>query len=246
MEKNYLMKVDVPDTEEKEERIAQIIAQSVREPQRLGSALWSLWSAVGFRGICFGVWDCMLLAFLLDGILWAAVYQTAGKNPHLLSLLLFLMSPVLYAMLHLLTVWKERMAGMYQTLMVCKMSLRQMTVLRLILFGGISVIFLSSIHVWAAGAGENLSVLRMLSLSVSALFFYAWIQLLLEWKWQNRYAYGAAPAMWGGCGFVLLSGGWELQILDRIPTAALLLCAVFCASIYFASLKQYYFEPCTM
>ena len=246
MENNDIIKIEYPDAEEKERQITRIVTQAVLKPQKLASALWSVWGTAGFRGICFGVGDCMLLALLLDGVLWAAVYEAARKSPQLFGLLVFLASPVLYAMLHLLTVWKEIMAGMYQTLMVCRLSLRQMTVLRLLLFGGVSVLLLGGIHLWTAMCGgQELSVLRMLSLSMSALFFYAWMQLLLEWKWKHRLSCGAAPFLWGICSIVLLTAdGYDLRILEAVPTAALLVCAGVCAGMYFRLLKKYYYDSC--
>ncbi|MDE7312096.1 MAG: hypothetical protein K2N87_10855 [Eubacterium sp.] len=238
--------MDPLEPEERERQIAQIIGRSVLKPQKLGSALRNLWGALGVRGICFGVWDCMLLALLLDGALWAAVYEAAKHSPEILGLLVFLASPVLYAMLHLLTVWKEAMAGTYEALMVCRMSLRQVTVLRLLLFGGVSAVLLGGVNLWAFFyTGQEVSALRMLCLSMAALFFYAWMQMLLEWKWRHRMAYAAAPVLWGVCTILLLLSGEKGRlVLEAVPDAGFLLCAGVCAGMYGWVLKKYYFEPC--
>ncbi len=232
--------------DERERRIAYIVEHSVLKPQKLTSALLNLLGAAGIRGVCFGVWDCMLLALLLDGALWAAVYEAAKNSPQFLGMLFFLASPVLYAMLHLLTVWKERMAGMYEILMVCRMSLRQMTVLRLLLFGGASAVLLAGVKLWVfARAGYGVSVIRMLCLSMAALFLYAWIQTLVEWKFRHRMAYAAAPAVWGVLSVCLLFFGEKgLVLLEAVPNACLLLCAAVCAGMYARALKKYFFEPC--
>lgn len=232
--------------DERERRIAYIVEHSVLKPQKLTSALFNLLGAAGIRGVCFGVWDCMLLALLLDGALWAAVYEAAKSSPQFLGMLVFLASPVLYAMLHLFTVWKERMAGMYETLMVCRMSLRQMTVLRLLLFSGASAVLLAGVKLWVfARAGHGLSIVRMLCMSMAALFLYAWIQTLVEWKFRHRMAYAAAPAVWAILSVCLLFiGGKGLILLEAVPDACLLFCAAFCAGMYARALKKYFFEPC--
>lgn len=231
---------------ERERQIALILAHSSIKPQKLMAALYNLWSAAGMRGICFGVWDCMLLALFLDSVLWAAVYEAVRSSPQLLGTLVFLASPALYAMLHLLTVWKEEMAGMYETLMVCRMSLRQMTVLRLLLFGAASVVLLGGIKLWIFGCmGRELSAVRLLCLSAAALFLYAWLHMLVEWKWRHRMAYAAAPALWTVCAAcLLLSGEKGLLLLETVPNASLLLCAAVCAGMYGRALKKYYFTPC--
>ena len=244
MEKNCFGEIDWPDAEEREAQITQITARAILQPRHLGSALRSLFGAVGLRGICFGVWDCMLLALLLDGALWAVVYEASKNSPQLLGLLVFLASPVFYALLHLLTVWKEKTAGMYQTLMVCRLSLHQTTVLRLLLSAGVSALLLCGVNVWAElYVRKEPSALRLLALSFTALFFYAWMQLFVEWRWKHRMAFGAVPALWCCLGAVLLCGGrMDVDVWEKIPTAMLLLCAAVCAVLYIRLLKRYYFE----
>lgn len=243
MEKNCFGEIHWPDAGERELQITQITARAMLKPRHLGSALWSLFGAVGLRGVCFGVWDGMLLALLLDGALWAVVYEAAKNSPQLLGLLVFLASPVLYALLHLLTVWKEKTAGMYQTLMVCRLSLHQMTVLRLLLSAGASALLLCGVNVWADFCvWEEASALRLLVLSFTALFFYAWMQLLMEWKWRKRMAIGVVPVSWCCLGAVLLLAGDRIAAWETPPTALLLLCMAVCAVLYARLLKKYYFE----
>ena len=105
MRKDYFEEVEFPSLEQKEAGIARIVSQGTLRSQKFGAALWEIWKLAGIRGIFFGVWDCMLCALLADGLLWAAVYESAKQDARLLGLLVFLASPVLYALLHLLTAW---------------------------------------------------------------------------------------------------------------------------------------------
>lgn len=245
MSKKDIEKIDFPSEAEKEKSIAQIVMYGMPKPQRLGSALWELWKNLGLRGICFGVWDCILLALLLDGILWMAVYSAARYSPQMIGIMLFGASPLLYALLHVLTIWKEVMTGTYQMLMVCRLALRQMAVLRLLIFGGASVVLLSMVNIafmiyFEEGLGY---VFRMICLSVSALFFYAFLQLVLEWKWKSRMSYAAAPVLWCSFSIVLLMmGEYGQNVLGKIPTAAFIVCGSIFASLYLWGLRKYYFE----
>lgn len=238
--------MEFPSAQEKEKSIALIVSQGVKRPKKLGSMLLRMFQAAGLKGICCGVWDSMLLALLLDGILWAAVYVSAGKEPQLFYLLVFLASPVLYALLHFLTVWKEMMTGTYQVLMVCRLSLQQMTALRMLLFGGVSVIAICGMHAaFGVYFKDAVRILRLAALSLSALFFYAFSQVLIEWKWKSRKAVAAAPILWSSfCMVLLLLGERGQWVLDEIPVAALFVCAGLCAVLYLGTLRKYFFEPC--
>lgn len=241
----HFHEIDFPDAQEKERSIDWILSHGMVRvrPQKLRFALWRVWSTAGLLGIFFGVWDCMLLAFLLDGCLWAAVYMAAGRDAALLYLLVFLASPLLYAMLHLLTVWKETMSGMYPLLSVCRMALYQLTALRLLLFTSASVVLSSaaSLGIGVCFPGM-LSALRLVSLSIASLFFYAWMQMLLEWRWKHQAACAAPPALWGIFSILLLLSAQRGQrILSQIPTAAFAVCAVVFAALYFIVLRKYSF-----
>lgn len=237
-------KIEFPSDMQKEQSISQIISQGIRKPQKLSCALWEVWNTAGVGGICFGVWDCMLLAMLLNGILWAAVYASAKQNTQILGILVFLASPVLYASLHLLTVCKERMAGMYETLMVCRLTLRQLTVIRLMLSGGASLVLSGIVNLWIGYLfRREITVLRLLALSMSALFFYAWMQMLLEFRWKKRLSCWAAPVIWSGMGMlILLLAQYETGFVMQIPEGGLMAGGAGCAVMYLRMVKECFYE----
>jgi hypothetical protein len=92
--------------------------------------------------------------------------------------------------------------------MACRYSLKQMTALRMLVFGSISVvlsIFVST-GVWLLISRE-VSILGMMSISFSALFLFAAIQLLIEWKWKAPVAYFFTPIIWAVMSILLLAAG---------------------------------------
>ena len=234
---------EFPDKTKKEQSIAFIVANGVSPPRRPLRLLWQILRTAGFYSIFFGVWDCMLLALLLDGCLWAAVWA-AAKEATLLYLLVFLASPLLYALLHLLIVWKERMAGMYPFLCVCRLSLSRLTAVRLLLYAGAFMLLSAAVSLYlGCFSGETYSAPRLVSLSFTSLFFYAWIQMLMEWTWMNRLSFAAAPALWTAVSLTLLTARtYRPQILDGIPTAVFLVCAGVFALLYLKMIRTYSFE----
>ncbi len=236
--------IDFPSDIQKERSIAQIVSLGAGKPRKLSYALWEAWRTAGVWGICFGVWDCMLSAMLLNGILWAAVYESVKQYPQILGLLVFMASPLLYAMLHVLSVWKEIMTGTYELLMVCRLTIRQMTVLRMLLSGALSVIISVLLNLWLGCVFHSeITMLRLLSLSMSALFFYACMQIVLESEWKSRQSCWAAPVLWSGFGIILLFlAQQEPDRMIQIPTAVFMAGAAVCAFLYLILLKKYYYE----
>ncbi|MCM1468375.1 MAG: hypothetical protein NC086_09520, partial [Alistipes sp.] len=175
--------VSYPTEEEKNKSIARILEKGVVPPRRLLGGLIGILREVRVRDLFFGVGDCVFLAFLGVFLLWGGVFRAVMKQADAAYLLIFFFSPFLYALLHTLTVWKDIMAGTYEQLMVLKISLRRMTVLRMFVFGGFSVVLtvLTGVCFFVLLPG-SVSVFKVLGLSFTSLFLFAWLELLAEWK----------------------------------------------------------------
>lgn len=237
-------KIPFPTEEEKNKSIAFIIEQGFHHPCHLREAIPILWREVGIQGLFFGVGDCVFLSFLSAMLLWIGIFASARQDLTTFYLFDFLLSPFLYAVLHLLTVWKDIMVGTYEQFMTFRISLRQMTILRMFVFGGISVMLSVGIS-WISWLLfiRTASLLRILSLSFAALFLFAWMELLIEWKWRAPISYFIVPIIWIGLGIFLLSFGKYVQkILLAIPVVVFFALALAFAICYFFTLEKYYFD----
>lgn len=239
-----LENIPFPTEEEKENSIAFIVAEGVKQPHCFYTTILLLWRDIGLQRLFFGVGDCVFLAFLGVILVWTGIFASVKQNLNLLYLLIFLLSPFLYAILHLLTVWKDIMVGTYEQFMTLRISLRQMTTLRMLVFGGISVLLCVGISMisWFLFS-DMASLIRMLSLSFAALFLFAWMELLVEWKWRAPLSYFIVPVSWIGIGGLLLGLGEQVQrVLLAIPVMVFLIVAFLFAGCYFYTLKKYYFD----
>lgn len=230
--------------EEKSQSIQTILAIGIPEPQRLSSAIPSLLRTVGVRGLIFGVGDSIFLAILAAALLWVFLFSSLSGNNSLLYILLFITSPFLYAALHLLTTWKEIMSGTYELMMTCRCSLRQLSALRMLVFGGAAVVLsmLAGAGVAFVSSGD-VSVLRCVSISFSALFLFAAAQLIVEWKWYAPKSYFAAPVFWLLSGLVLLLMGEKAEsFLVNVPTFVFWIITLASLAIYCVVMKRFYFD----
>ena len=236
-------KVDFPSLQEREASIRQIVAAGLPAPRRMWKAVPELVRTLGIRNLFFGVEDCVFLAVLLSVLVSAGVLSFAASRPSMLAVLLFIFSPLFYMALHLLTVWKEVMAHTYELLMACRCSLRQLTAVRMLIFGGMSLCFsmaLSGCLSWWQSDGPGL--LRLCSISFASLFLFACLSLAAERKWPAPVSCLPVPAAWVLLGVSLLLLGERAEaLLGGIFTMAFALAGGGGAALYFLMLKHYYF-----
>lgn len=248
----------LPTREEKERSIAAILSGGMPRPQRLTRASAELLLQLNFREIFFGVEDCLFISTLLAILCYLFPVTGAMAQSSSLYSFLFFISPLFYGSLHLLTVWKETMSGLYEWKMTCRCSLRQLTVLRMLIFGGVSVLatVAANVGLWL-WIGRQLPLLRMMGLSFSSLVLFALMQLAWETAILPKLvqlstgiarvyvplACLSIPLLWCGLGSVLILNAEKVQpLLQRVPTAAFFLVTAAAASLYLSQLRRYFFN----
>ena len=125
---NFWDEIPMPTEAEKDAAVCQILDAGLPAPPGLWHTLTETFQAVGLQTLFFGAADCLFLAvlFLVLCLLpaAAAVARQGSLGP-----VLFLLSPALYAALHLLTAWKDSQSGTLEWRQACRISLRAMTAL---------------------------------------------------------------------------------------------------------------------
>ncbi|NLO86129.1 MAG: hypothetical protein GX096_12005 [Clostridiales bacterium] len=236
--------IPMPTEMEKNKSIQRILENGMPRQRSLGNALVNLWHSVGIHGLFFGLGDCVFLSILACGVIWFGLLASFGSNPNSLFLLIFFASPFLYAAMHMLSAWKEIMNGTYEQMMTCQCNLRQVTILRMLIFGGISVVVaaLTGMAISALIAKE-ISVFRILGISFSSLFLYAALSLLVEWKCHAPWSIGMPAVVWTVIFIALLFLGERAeQLLLSVPTAVFWNVVAGALAAYFLMLKRFYFD----
>lgn len=231
-------KIPMPTEEEKEQAIAHILEVGLPVRPNLRSVLRQTAQFVNLKMLFFGVEDCLFLAVLLlfVGLMPTAV---ASVQQGALPTALFLLSPAMYACLHLLTAWKENQFGTLEWKQTCKVSFRGLITLRMLVFGGMSVIVCVSTNVllWVLAHGA-FSLPWMLALSFSSLFLYGALSMACL-RLHGLVSLLAAPIAWIALGLVLLlwerAAGW----LAAVPTIEFSLMATVGLAMYVMELRRF-------
>lgn len=214
--------IPMPSEEEKAQAITEILSASDLTGVGLRAQLASI-KKFSISTLFFGLGDCMFLAVLFALICVVPTSLAATEQGPVVPML-FLLSPVLYAALHLLTWWKETLSGTLEWKQTCRLSFGMMTALRMLVFGGAATLLCvpQCFLMWFV-IGRKISFLFMLSVSFSSLFLYAALALALR---KSRWGIFFVPVFWLVAGIVMLC--WERAsiILLEVPSIVFFLLAV--------------------
>lgn len=226
--------IPMPSEEERRQAIRAVVDEGLPSPGKR----WEIPLSVLF----FGVGDCLFLAVLITGIcfvpLAVAVFQRSPLAP-----LLFLLSPLLYASLQFLTMWKEFSTGTLEWKQTCRIPFRVLTALRMLVFGGVSVMVCvpADMLLWEL-SHRRAALPWMLGVSFSSLFLYAALSLFCQ-RFRRREMMLAAPALWLALGAILLCWEEGAALLLRVPALVFFLLALTGLALFLGELKHDLIRP---
>lgn len=233
------MNMLMPSEEEKNRSIAQILETGLPQKKPLRLRLPELVRSIGLRNLFWGTYDCLFIAVLGSILLSVLFAIPSAYDRQLLPLSLFLISPALYGLLCVITMWKERQVGLYSIKMTCYYTLKELTALRMVFFGGANALLDAGL-VLVLWQREDmlLSFVQMLSLSLSALFVYG-IATLFAVSHVPGNRQWIVPLLWcAACAAPVILGMDALGLLMKLPGAAALFAALFAAALFFAKAEH--------
>ena len=232
-----------PSEEEKEKSISFIVAKGMPKPHRFFRELYTMFQAVGFRGMFFGVGDSIFLAVLctIFSLCGSVLFMYKSENGIVISL--FLVSPFLYGIVQAMTTWKDWMTGVYEQKMVCRYTLRQVNTLRMLFFGGISVVLCIGGSMVLSIAAQNCVIfLRYLGIAFTALVLFAVLDLSVRWYCKTLFGNFLAPFFWLVLGiFMLHTSEWVASVLMGLPVVVFWIFVAGGAVVYVRMLYHWYF-----
>ena len=235
------MNIIMPNEKEKEQAISQIVNQSMLKRRHMVPVIFSLLQEIGPRNLFHGTVDCIFLAILCTVALDLMVVVPMAVYHNMALLGLFFMSPMLYGFLHLFTLWKEQQEGLYELKMTCRYTLHELTALRMLFFGGISVVGNRMLMIVFLQRGAlMLSFLKLLAVSLSALFLYGFLNLLALSYGKKLWSQMAVMVGW--CIACVLLARFRVPIdgwIHEMPTMVLVIMALLLAGLNLYQYRSY-------
>ena len=230
--------IPMPTAAEKDAAVARILDAGLPPRPGFWHALAETMKTVGLQALFFGAADCLFLsALVLVLCLLPAAATAARQGP--VGPVLFLLSPALYAALHLLTAWKEGQSGTLEWRQTCRISLRTITALRMLVFGSVSVLVCVpvSLVLWCLAEGD-ISLSWMVALSVSSLCLYGVLSLYCL-RLRGIAGLLAAPVVWTALGIVPLLWERAARWLNGVPTVLFCLLTAAALVLYVSELRRF-------
>ncbi len=227
---------DLLSQKEKRDSIDFILTQAMPQKQSTFAQIQNLYHTIGFKGLFFGMEDITILTALSLGVLWVPIL--AGNiTPSFRLLLLFITAPFAYASLHYLCIWKQVQAGTFALLSVMKLSLHQLTILRMLVFGGFSVV-VTTVGSIAISLHQELSFLQASSVGCAGLFLFASLQILLDGALGYRFSGRCVPVLWVLMGVAFWKAETSFHFLLAIPPLLTFAIAGGCFVFYLATIHH--------
>lgn len=233
--------------DEKEKSIAFILKEVNLHPITFSAFLRSYFREVGFRYLFWGMGDILFIVGLLligGGILYFPNLHHLFEHAHReIYFIVFMVSPLCYALLYFFGIWKERLLGTFELKMTLCVSLKELLILRMLAFSGISLVIAvwCNLLIWQ-WFDQELSLLRLCSLSFSSLFLFANLQLLLEYKIPMRASHWVTPMIWGAVGILFV---WQqeriAEFLDYVPISIVIMMVFTLLLLFIYLLRHNYF-----
>jgi hypothetical protein len=228
------MNIQMPDPIEKNAAIESILSYGLIRPKSLWGQLAELYRSLGLRAIFWDTGQSVVIAICISICFGLMLYFMRTRY---IYASLFVLSPMLFLLSTLTTEIIERAGGLHELKMTCKYTPQQVAAFRMLCFSGLGVV--SCVLMTASIPHKPMEFLRLLSLSLSALFLYALLitGILQRLRGRNMFV-AAAWAVTGLLPPLIWGQAWD-TFLSRLPMFITAGIAILSAVLYLMELKKF-------
>jgi hypothetical protein len=190
---------------EKNASIEYILSQGLIKPQKARERIVEMINAVGFRHI---FWDTGYSLFFA-AVTVAAVLVLYALSPYQYRYSTSVaVAPLMFLLITAFTETTERVSGLYELKQTCRYTVRQITALRVLCYGGVGAVFTAVIAV--IGASDAYEFLSLFPLCLSSLFVCAALSMMAFRFVRGKWASAAYSVIW-----VIFSAEFSLLYRDK-------------------------------
>lgn len=228
--------IDLPSPEEMDRSVSLILDRGLEKKKTVE------WKSLSLSTLLFGVEDCVAIAMMVYLVIMAAFSVLSLKGAPFLPLQ-FLAAPFLFGGLLYLSLWKDLMNRSAEWKQVCRVDYRAITVLRMILFGGISVVMgmLGNTLLWLV-TGRQTDLLWILCFSFSGLFLYGFFSVFLLQR-SVRLGTLLPNLIWAVLSTTLFLVHDLTRLVRLLPTSVLLLILAISFAAMALQIRSYFYAP---
>jgi hypothetical protein len=231
------MNIIEPSQYEKDKAIEDIILKGLSKPKSLWEYLCDIYRALGLRYIFCDMAYAMIMT-VVSTIGFIILYPLTPEQ-HIYAAI-FAVAPVFFIFIVLFTEIIERVSGLYELKMTCKYTVQQITAFRILCFSLLGAVFSVLTSLYFSRLLIVYDLLRTFSLSLCALFLYAFLTIFILRRFNRKWNYIIVVLLWIIIGLLparIFGEQWNL-LLVRLPVAVTVFVAATACILFLMEIKK--------
>ena len=184
------MKIDMPSEREVKAEIDSITEQGLKGKESFYFYLKNMYRQIGIRYLFHDGLEIIFIILLIFSVLFPVVTSSSMyymENIGGIYACLFMVSPVLYLTMSLLSFINAKQNKTCEIEMTCKYNIYQISAFRMLIFSVICILFNSFFIYIVAYAYGKIDFLKAFIISVASLFLFSTVFLFTINRIKNRY-----------------------------------------------------------
>ncbi|MCH4239583.1 MAG: hypothetical protein LKF71_04875 [Oscillospiraceae bacterium] len=247
------MRIPYPSEQTERRQIAEIVQKGMAQRPSLLLMFRQMRQSMGIRVIFHDMADTVFISTFTTLCIFSSMLhylKDINQSHNDLYAMLFTFSPMLYLLLCLLGLWKERISHTFDLKMTCRYTPYDMMAFRMLIFSCISI-FVNMVAVGIFCAqGATAHFWHLFFVTASGLFLFSALLLFSVLHNHGLLAPTATALGWllaNGLVYQELNTGYS-NLLQAIPLYLHIVVTILCACVYFAGLSRLFQkkEECEM
>lgn len=232
------------DDERVDREVQMIISRGMKPRQSFFSFMWDLQKELGFRYLFANPRDGVFLILSVTAVLlFLTTALSEGTDQNHVYGALFLISPLLFMALSLYDLFHKRQSAVFEVEMTAKYTLYQVSAFRMLHFSVLSILMNVAIIAFLVWNGHSFEFLRAFMISMTALFIFSIVFLMIFTRGRSVLAVLKAGGGWVGVNILLglIDQQAYTRFLMTIPVvvyAVVLAVSIICFIYYLSKLVR--------
>lgn len=235
------MEIKYPSDTQIKSAVAGICEKSIKKPETFFGFLKNMTSVLGIKNIFCGVYDAILISFVLFiGLLIMLVSQLKyiDLSYDNIYMIVFALTPVFFIILYLLTHIKEHTDGAYKLKMTCKYTVNHLLAYRMFVFSILSVLF-NTIYIFTLSIKTDINFFAMICISMSALFIFSTVLISVILRFNSILSPIMLSLLWIVMNLLTFftNGSFYGKLIKNTPIYVWIIICIICIAIYLKKLS---------
>ncbi|AEB74975.1 membrane protein [Clostridium botulinum] len=236
--------IDMPDEITIQNEINIILDKGLKEKQSFYKYIKNMYNQIGLKNLFHDAIEIIFVVLVALGIFTLIVLQGGEMNyreVNKIYVFIMIISPILYLVLSLISFISTKERRTYEIEMTCKYNLYQLSVLRMLIFSIVCILFNVAVIGTIVIRYKEINFIRAFMISSTSLFLFSYSFLYLALNVPSRVTKYLVIIGWIFINSILCFINIDLymNILMSLPIVVYVAVTVTCVYFYIKKLKEF-------